>query len=324
MTTQYSKALIYKICILIYVLSLLMLWVFPANYYLLIAMRFVQGISGAFVVTVLSIHLASIVNTKQMSESISLFTLAITLPSIFTPAVVMLMMDYFGNAQFFLIPFFMSLFLVISTFYSINDKAVKKEISEETLIENPTMIFFLCCVTMIFVNFVSGGMLSFFPLYLKEGGLYDPKLYFLVQASSLCFSRFAFRKYLNVLENMSVLLLAVPFLLFAGSLLLFLFMQNNLFLILLSIFSGILFGIVYPSLMTVVATLSPEKNKGFNMGVYIGSADLGVMLGSLLIGLCIDYFGYGNTFVAMSVVGLTGFLATIITFSIILKRRALS
>ena len=73
-----------------------------------------------------------------------------------------------------------------------------------------------------------------------------------------------------------------------------------------AIFYGLGYGLAYPSLNASVIDRVKATDRGSAMGIFTASADLGVFLGPLLIGLISQRIGFSPAFMLTSFVPLVG------------------
>jgi MFS family permease len=82
-------------------------------------------------------------------------------------------------------------------------------------------------------------------------------------------------------------------------------------LVVAALFLGIGGSVLYPTLVALVADRAPDGERGLALGTLSGAWDLGVVLGSALVGLVVERYSYGAGFAVgalTAVLGLATFL----------------
>jgi MFS family permease len=279
-----------------------------------LAARMLQGVSTAFFSMALQLGIIDALPEEDRSQGISLYSLFSYIPGIFGPLLALGIwqggMEYFTFAMFT---------IAIGTGvmgYSARMEDRNKQAAIQKpepairpwrfagqLVSNPYL--FKSSVLMISASIIFGAVTTFIPLYAIQLESGNAGIYLMLQAGTVVFSRFALRKRIPsdgkwhtpfMMGTMFILAaaalcvsaadLAGPTILYAGAILM-----------------GIAQAILYPSLTTYLSFVLPENNRNMLLGLFIATADLGVSLGSILMGPLADLFSYSNMFLVCAILG---------------------
>ena len=72
-------------------------------------------------------------------------------------------------------------------------------------------------------------------------------------------------------------------------------------------------ALLYPTLAALVVERAPERERGLALGTLSGAWDLGVVVGSVLLGAVADHFSYATGFAVGSVFAALGVCALALT-----------
>ncbi len=157
---------------------------------------------------------------------------------------------------------------------------------------------------MMFAYFSYGALMTYIPLYLKECGLtVNPAGYFLMLAAGIIFSRYISAKMLK--RGLQSLMIQVAIVAMILALAVFVFLLNSVTFIIASFIIGVGFGLLSPSVQSMVVDLVPHNRRGTANSTYYVALDLGSGLGMLVGGVIAGAYGYKAAFVvglALSVI----------------------
>lgn len=158
----------------------------------------------------------------------------------------------------------------------------------------PTLIMLLASVA-------NGAVFVFLPLFLEAQGSAHATNYFLVQMITLVVMRFIGSKWIPSDGSLSL-----PFMLMLCGILSFgafslYYSQDFYWLMAAGVANGIGFALLYPSLLTFISFLVENESRGYFIGLFIGAADLGFALGSLVMGPIADWYSIHTIFLTCGV-----------------------
>ncbi len=276
--------------------------------------RMLQGVSTAFFSMALQIGIMDGLPEKDRSQGISLYSLFSYVPGIIGPIIALGIWQ--GGMDYFTV-----MMIAIATFtgligYSATiDKAVHQPGTKHTeqgadmfksfgqLVKNPFL--FKCSVLMLGASIVFGAITTFIPLYamqLKEG---NAGIYLMLQAGTIVFARFALRKKIPSDGNWHSFFMMGAMLLLAIAAQCVSFSINGgvIFFYVGAILMGVAQALIYPTLTTYLSFVLPQNNRNVLLGLFIAMADLGVSLGSVIMGPVADYYSYSTMYMICAILG---------------------
>jgi MFS family permease len=164
----------------------------------------------------------------------------------------------------------------------------------------------LPAITIAFLSFGQGGILTFLPIHALKIGLANPGIWFSVYALCLLVSRpiagplsDRFSRRAVIIPGLSFSLLGMCLLAAASS---------PAWLIAAAVVGGVGIGAAQPALMTLAVDETTPQRRGHSMAQYQCFYDLGIGVGSLLLGALLDLVGqnFSIMYLAAAVVAGTG------------------
>lgn len=313
MIQQHGPIRVLRIILVINALALV-LYTFtgPAGYLLA---RILQGVSTAFFSMALQIGIIDALPEKDRSQGISLYSLCSYMPGIIAP-VLALGIWQSGNSNYFTLTM-----IAIAIFTGVFGYTVRMDRNRKAtnqtgklqrlgtwssfsqLMTNPLLRN--CSVIMLAASTVFGAITTFIPLYAAQLSSGSAGIYLMLQAASVVIARFALRKkipsdgrwhtpfIIGALVLMTVAAQLVSISIVGG----FLFLYSG------AVLMGIAQAVIYPTLTTYLSFVLPEQSRNILMGLFIATADLGMSLGSILMGPLADYWSYSWMYGICAAVG---------------------
>ncbi|WP_341302276.1 MFS transporter [Lysinibacillus sp. FSL H8-0500] len=277
--------------------------------------RIMQGVSTAFFSMALQIGIIDALPEKDRSQGISLYSLFSYIPGIIGPIVALTIWQQ-GMEVFFFVMIGIAILTGLVGFSakidSVRAQPKERATSEDVgiatsfsaLVKNPFL--FKCSVLMLVASIVFGAVTTFIPLYAKEVERGNAGVYLMLQAAVVVISRFTLRKYIPsdgrwhtgfMMGAMCVLTIA--------SYSVSLAVKGGVgFFYLGALLMGVAQALIYPTLTTYLSFVLEEKNRNVRLGLFIAMADLGVSLGSALMGPVADASSYSWMYGICSILGL--------------------
>lgn len=165
------------------------------------------------------------------------------------------------------------------------------EIRLTTLFETRVLLY---AVITFFIAILYSSIISFVTLLGKELAIANPGSYFLAYASTLILSRPYAGKALDSSGPKTIM--AIGFAALALSFLLLFFASSYVGFILSGLCLGIGFGIVQPTTLALAINRVEPLRRGAANGTIFTAFDLGVGLGSILLGLLSEYAGLATMY----------------------------
>lgn len=277
--------------------------------------RILQGVSTAFFSMALQMGIIDALPDKDRSQGISLYSLFANMPGIIGPVVAYSIWEA-GRMDYFIVVLIM---IAISTaMFGYSDKMEKIKshpVSDSTeqevsifksfkqLVKNP--ILFKCSVLMLVSSIVFGAITTFIPLYATQLKSGNAGIYLMIQAATVVFVRFYLRKKIPsdgkwhasfVMGTMLILAIAAQCVSFSIT-------GGAFFFYMGAILMGIPQALLYPTLTTYLTFVLPEKSRNVLIGLFIAMADLGVSLGSVIMGPIADFSSYSFMYMICAILG---------------------
>lgn len=327
MIQQYGPIRILRLILIINAVALL-LYTFTGLSGYLIA-RILQGVSTAFFSMALQMGIIDALPEKDRSQGISLYSLCSYMPGIIAPLLALGIWQS-GNMTYFTITMIaIAVFtgvLGYTTQIDARPSTATKDSSDQRtgtigslkqLITNPTL--FTCSLMMLTASVVFGAVTTFIPLYAKEltGG--SAGVYLMIQAATVVIARFTLRKKIpsDGKWHTSFIVGALLLLTIAAQLISLSVIIGAVVLYIGAICMGVAQAILYPTLTTYLSFVLPTHNRNILIGLFIATADLGMSLGSIIMGPLSDVLSYSGMYNICTLLGVM-----LIVFTL-LKRRTM-
>ena len=167
-------------------------------------------------------------------------------------------------------------------------------------------------VTMILTNIGHSSVYAFLPLYAIAGGMGSGVGWFYTLYSAwLIGCRVLFRRVSDRLGRTRVIATAIGVITLAYFVLAV--PPSALSLAIAALLLGSGGALLYPTLVALIVDRTPEPERGLAIGTLSGSWDVGVVVGSLIVGVTAERASYGAGFAvagAFAILGLATFLLT--------------
>jgi len=269
---------------------------------LLFALRALHGFTWGFTTTGAGTIAADVVPPHRRGEGLGYYGLSNTLAMAAGPSLGLYIINLAGFTHLFNISFGLALagaVCILAISYRESRPQKKAGISLETFFE--PKVFSLSWI-MFFTALVYGGIVSFITLYGEQIGIKNAGTYFLAYAVTLLFIRPLAGRYFD--ENGPARIMAAGFICIALSFVL-LFASKGLVMFLLSaVAMGIGFGIVQPTAMAMAINRVAPFRRGAANGTIFSAFDLGIGLGSILLGLLSKVVGLSYMYLSCALIAL--------------------
>ncbi|MFZ5648725.1 MAG: MFS transporter [Bacillota bacterium] len=271
---------------------------FVTSLTLLFTLRALHGISWGFSTTGAGTVAADVVPPSRRGEGMGYYGMSNTLAMAVGPSLGLYILNAAGFNTLFIASFAVAVagvLLVLGISYREIKNPEKVKISLDSFFE--PRVFSLSGI-LFFTAVVYGGIVSFITLYGKELGIKNAGTYFLAYALTLMLVRPVAGKAFD--KNGPKLVMAVGFgAIFLSFLLLFSASGPELF-ILSAVAMGIGFGAVHPSVMAMAINKVPPSRRGAANGTIFSSFDLGIGIGSIILGFVSKMFGLSYMYLSCS------------------------
>lgn len=245
---------------------------------LLVALRIVYGVSWAISTTSVGASVADIIPAKRRGEGMGWYGLAMTVGMAVGPIVGLWVIEQHSFHMLFVLSTILALAALALAFFTkipspLHDTAGKITILEKSALPWALVIFFL--------TFTYGGITSFLPLFTDSIGV-NAGIFFLVYAITLTVTRPLAGKLADhkgeafvVLPSIGIAMLGLVVLAVS---------HGALGVIVTAIIYGIGFGSAHPTLQAATIRLAPPARRGIATATFYTAFDLGIGIGSILLG----------------------------------------
>jgi len=289
--TLFGKRVIILISLFIFLISS-SLYFLPETITTLLILRFFHGIGFGMATTVCGTIVADIIPSSRRGEGMGYYIMSSNLAMVLGPFLGLTSMNQWGiNTMFTLSACFSLLALLFAVFIELpfvpiglkeKDKSqVKPSFHFDELFERTAIKISL--VAAIFA-IVYSSILSFVSVYANELGLVKvSSLFFVVYAIVLLLSRpFTGRWYdrygANIIIYPCIILFSIGMLLLSQT-------TTSLFFLISAALIGVGWGTLFPSFQTIAIEEAKPERRGMATATFLSIFDLGIGLGSFLVGL---------------------------------------
>ncbi|MGE7111704.1 staphylopine family metallophore export MFS transporter CntE [Lysinibacillus sp. NPDC047702] len=309
---QYGPIKVLHIILLVNGLALILYTVTGLGGYLLA--RIMQGISTAFFSMALQIGIIDALPEKDRSQGISLYSLFSYIPGIIGPLLALGIWQQ-GMNTFTIVMVTIAIVTGIVGYSSKiggkeplaskeNQKKISVFYSFKELIKN--RIFLKCSIIMLVSSIVFGAVTTFIPLYAQQINKGSAGIYLMLQAAVVVLARLTLKKFIpsNGKWHNPFMMAAMIILACAAWAVSFALEGGILFFYVGSILMGLAQAIVYPTLTTYLSFVLDKDNRNMLLGLFIAMADLGVSLGSMMMGPIADALSFSYMYGICACLGL--------------------
>lgn len=294
----FGRKLIYLFSFVIFS-SLFVGYIFAISIGLMIAIRFIHGLTWGSLSTTGSTIAVDFIPASRRGEGISLFGLSMTIAMAIGPSIALAILGRTNYLWVFIIASSISiagLILALSIHFPLyNLQHNSPSFSFKRLIEKTSVPLSL---NVLVITITYGVILSFSALYGKEIGVENSGLFFLLLAAGIGVSRFFSGTIFDRVGPLRIVIVGKVLLVLGFPIL---FLAPNVFGYHISaIIIGLGFGIIMPTYQAMVNNLVPSERRGAANSTYFTCFDLGIGIGMVLAGITSEKIGLGKTFLTCS------------------------
>lgn len=264
-----------------------------ASIFLVLALRFVHGIAWGITTTTYGVMASDTIPPARLGEGMGYFTLSNNIALAIGPVVGLALMNRYGFGVLFAVATGITLLLLAVSQFVPESKTVASQKPGETpsiwtriLERNSLFPSFL----VFFVGINYGGILSFLTLFGQEAGLENVSLFFLINAVFIVLIRPLSGKLFDRKGPSWVLLPGAFF--WATGLLLLSYATSSATLMTAALFFGIGYGAIQPALQAWAVHRAGPSRRGMATGTFLSFYDLGIGLGSVVLGMIAQSTSY--------------------------------
>lgn len=282
---------------LVFLLSML-LYNYTTSVTSLLLLRVFHGLGWGAATTAGSTLIADIAPPSRRGEAMGIFGMASNVAMAFGPALSIMLLDSSNFPTLFAVSAsiaLVSLLLVLPISETIVVHPKNPLFSKEALF--PSAMMFTVSLTY-------GSIVSFLSLFARKQGITNPGIFFTVFAITLIIVR-ALAGRLSDIKGRNFVIVPGMVMITAGLWVLSTASSLSAFLISAFLY-GMGFGFVHPSLMALLVDRVTEKTRGSAMGTFTAAFDLGIGTGSIVLGIVLQFYGFGIMYLLGGAIVLLG------------------
>jgi MFS family permease len=283
-----------------------------------------HGLSASAITTSGPTVVADVTPASRLAEGISMFGVATNLTIAVGPLAALYLINAFSYSITFNVAYFLVLLSIVLTFLINYEKKeqkfagerikINKKINIKTLFEKTAL---KPSIYQLFLAFGLSAILAFIPIYGKSRGIDDIGLFFSFYAASAVIVSFITGKLVQTYGVRKVFLAGLIMQLIA-----FLFLAFA-YTLPVMVIAALLYGFGSASGFAIVSIIAmelaaPERRGAANATIF-AAMDIGIAVGSLVLGVISTKFGFTVTFILTSSI----MLVDIIVFSILHKEHTI-
>ncbi|MGG1630377.1 MFS transporter [Rossellomorea sp. NRS-1567] len=296
--------------------SFIYFWV--NDFYLLMALRFFHGIWFSIGSTVMVAIAADMIPPQRKGEGLGYFAMSMNLAVVVGPFLSLALIRwipytslFMGLAWVIVIGFLCSFGIQVT-----EDDVVKEDVSKRLTLKDLMEVKAIPIALVGFLtSFAYSGIMSFISVYAKSVGLFESvSLFFVVFAAAMLLSRpYTGRLYDRSGPN-SVIYPSL--IIFAIGLILLSVTHSVLLLLVAGTLIGLGYGALLPSFQTMSIVAAPKRRTGHATATFFIFYDLGIAVGSFVLGVVLSQFGFSALYLICSGV----IIITIAVYNVVTKR----
>ncbi|MCY9215384.1 MFS transporter [Bacillus haynesii] len=273
------------------------LYIFIHDIYLLLGIRFFQGIWFSIITTVTSAIAADLIPPARRGEGLGYFAMSMNLAVVIGPFVALNLLDKMSFSDLFILfSGIVTVAILCTALVRIpkgNDiRSAVFRLSFSNMFEKGAIRI---ATVGLFVSFCYSSVISFISVYAKSLGLIEASSYFfMVFAVTMMITRpFTGKLYDKVGPGVVIY---PSIIIFCVGLFLLAFTNSSAMLLLSGAVIGIGYGSITPCLQTLAIQASPPHRSGYATATYFTLFDTGIAVGSYVFGLVVAHAGFSNIY----------------------------
>ena len=290
---RYGRKPIFLCGIILFLIpALVYIWMLPA--YLVIVMRFLQGLGWGVANNGANTVASDIIPLRRIGEGMGFFSMTLTLPMAIAPAAALWLVESYSFPTLFsLTPFLIVFALALALLIRYPQQITQKK--REIVFMNKDCL--KPAIVMLMFTLPYSATLSFLPVYAREQGIQTTGLFFTAMSLTTLLIRPAVGVFIDKLGKrgydlavgLGSLAICISLIILAQTTVVYHIIWGG-------VFFGIGFGMAQPTLLALcIISTTPEK-KGAANGTYWTAYDLGLATGSVLCGFISAALGYKNMY----------------------------
>jgi MFS family permease len=268
------------------------------DFYLpLLAIRIIHGMGFAICLTAVFTYITDLIPDGRLNEGLGIFGVSGLIGTAFGPAVAELVIDGFGFQELFIIAGVMAAFALL-IHLPLSETLVHDPCSNNTSFFGVLKIRKTALVAVLAALFGFGlaGSNGFVSPFASERKIAFVSVYYLAYSGSAVLTRVLGGRQADRLGEDRIIPYAMV--LTGLGLVSLVLLEGNLILVLAGLLGGCGHGFLYPGLNVLAIRDVRAPDRGKVTGVFTGSIDAGVLVGSIVLGFVGESAGFQVLFLA--------------------------
>ena len=300
---NFNRYRVYMLFLALFCLPFLGFILFPF-FGALVAIRLYMGIVYSVCGSATMTLAGDVLPPRKVGKGVNRFALTISLGMAIGPFIGIQVQNYLSSSASFLVLFIMSViaFICVSFCRISYPKTVRKKFILADAFYKPALPFML---NMTFIMIPFGAVIAYSSILAQEKELSSviPFFYIFLVAGMLT-SKFSTQRLIDAGRHAILVIFSLVVLFFTlGS---YFFLSTQVHLLAAGFFLGIGYGILQPLFQSFVTGTTPAPKRGAANATYLLSYDIGIGIGSLLMGIFQENIGLSTGFAVTSAAYIIG------------------
>ncbi|MCH1627654.1 MFS transporter [Fredinandcohnia quinoae] len=287
----------------------------PDSIISLLVLRFLHGIGFGMATTAAGAIVADLIPESRKGEGMGYFVMSTNLAMVIGPFVGLTALNKAGIYLVFIISVFCAVLAFITGCFINNPKliqtvvrqgtlSIKKKLTIQDLIEVSALRI---AIVSAFLGFIYASILSFVSVFAQEINLLEvSSFFFVVYAVILILSRPFTGKWFDLYGANKIIYPAI--ICFAVGMAVLGISKSALVFLIAAALIGLGWGTLFPSFQTIAIQNAAPNRRGTATATFLSIYDLGVGIGSSLVGMISAKIGLGSFYLYSSVYVLIGII----------------
>lgn len=319
---NFNRYHVFMLCLALFCLPFLGFVVFPF-FGALVAIRLYMGVVYSVCGSATTTLAGDVLPPSKVSQGVNRFALTISLGMAAGPFIGIQVQNHLSSKASFLVLFALTVIaLICVSFCRIQyPKVERKKFVLADAFYKPALPFMF---NMMFIMIPFGAVIAYSSIFAQEKGLSEviPFFYIFLVAGMLL-SKFSTQKMIDAGKHKVLVVVSLIVLFFTmGS---YFFLETTIHLFAAGFLLGLGYGILQPLFQSFVTGTTPAPKRGAANATYLLSYDIGIGIGSFVMGLFQESLGLSVGFAATAMAYIVGgiiYAAYVDPYYALLKRKA--
>lgn len=300
---NYNRYRVYKLFLALFCLPFLAFAAFPV-FAVLVLVRLYMGVVYSVCGSATTTLAGDVLPERMVSKGVNRFALTISIGMAAGPFIGIQVQNHVGSKASFLVLFVMTVIaLICVSFCKIAyPPAERKKFVLSDAFYKPALPFMF---NMMFIMIPFGAVLAYSSIFAQEKGLSGVTPYFYVfLVAGMLVSKFSTQKLIDAGKHRGLVVLSLVVLLVTmGS---YYYMETGIHLLAAGFLLGLGYGILQPLFQSFVTGTAPAPKRGTANATYLLSYDIGIGIGSFLMGIFQESIGLAAGFAVTAAAYIVG------------------